>query len=163
MKLIGQREKLFKDWGHCGACGNGAFNFVVTVNVWEYVELENLYGEFTTKNYDKFHLSIIENESDRIKHNNYKYLVTTSGCTAHTAFKTDRQYQAWLKTFNGVEFDGHWQNTKVIFTHKQIEKRVSLKEYNNIEGVIDVTLENDNKWNCKRVYKDNQVITYNTL
>lgn len=31
----GQAEKTFKTWGHCGARGNGAFNFTATVNVWE--------------------------------------------------------------------------------------------------------------------------------
>jgi len=31
----GKAEKTFKTWGHKGACGNGAFNFTATVNVWE--------------------------------------------------------------------------------------------------------------------------------
>lgn len=31
----GQAEKTFKAWGHCGACGDGAFSFTATVNVWE--------------------------------------------------------------------------------------------------------------------------------
>ena len=33
--LKGKAEKSFKAWGHCGACGNGAFYFPATVNVWE--------------------------------------------------------------------------------------------------------------------------------
>ena len=36
-KYVGKREKLFKVWGHCGACGNGAFNIKATVNVWKIV------------------------------------------------------------------------------------------------------------------------------
>ncbi len=36
IRYIGQRDKLFKTWGHCGACKNGAFNFSVKVNVWSY-------------------------------------------------------------------------------------------------------------------------------
>lgn len=36
VRLVGQRNKLFKTWGHCGACANGAFTFSCEVNVWEY-------------------------------------------------------------------------------------------------------------------------------
>jgi len=39
---VGKRQKLFKDWGHCGACGNGAFTFMAEVYVWE-LFLENIY------------------------------------------------------------------------------------------------------------------------
>jgi hypothetical protein len=124
LKLIGQREKAFCDWGHCGACGNGAVNFSVVVNVWEYKEPEPLYKDYSTKTHDKFYVSVLEDQLLREQHNNYKYLIQTNGCTSHTAFKTDKEYQAWLKTFNGVEFDGHWQNQKIVWTHKQISKVV---------------------------------------
>jgi hypothetical protein len=36
VKYIGQRDKLFKAWGHCGACADGAFTFSAEVNVWIY-------------------------------------------------------------------------------------------------------------------------------
>jgi hypothetical protein len=39
VKYIGQRDKLFKAWGHCGACANGAFTFSAKVNVWLYESL----------------------------------------------------------------------------------------------------------------------------
>lgn len=42
MQYVGTREKLFKSWGHRGACGNGAFSFPAIVNVWE-VFLESIY------------------------------------------------------------------------------------------------------------------------
>ena len=38
----GKREKIFKTWGHCGPCANGAFHFPAVVNVWE-VFLESIY------------------------------------------------------------------------------------------------------------------------
>lgn len=41
-EYIGTKEKLFITWGHCGACGNGAFTFPATVNVWK-VFLESIY------------------------------------------------------------------------------------------------------------------------
>jgi hypothetical protein len=42
LEYKGTRSKLFKDWGHCGPCGDGAFTFEATVNVWE-VFLESIY------------------------------------------------------------------------------------------------------------------------
>lgn len=37
-----RRRKLFKAWGHCGPCGDGAFTFPAVVNVWE-LFLEYIY------------------------------------------------------------------------------------------------------------------------
>jgi hypothetical protein len=42
LKPAGKRMKLFKAWGHNGACGNGAFFFKMLVSVWEY-ESEHIY------------------------------------------------------------------------------------------------------------------------
>ena len=48
LKYVGKQEKTFRDWGHCGACANGAIRFKAEVSVWEYVHPAPLYGEFTT-------------------------------------------------------------------------------------------------------------------
>jgi len=161
LKLIGKREKLFKDWGHCGACGNGSVNFKVMVNVWEYIEPNSLYGEFSTKDYNKFYVSVLEDEKLREQHNNYKYLVKTSGCMSHTAFRTDKEYQAWLKTFKGIEFTGHWENQRIVWTYKQIEKCVPLEEYKSVKNaMIDSMLCNATIQECKRIYEGASIITF---
>lgn len=151
LKLIGTREKTFTDWGHCGACGNGAIEFKAVVNVWEYIDPDQLYKGFSTKDFDKHHIGIRE-PKERL---DYKY--TTDG----KAWRTDKDYKAWLKTFNGVEFAGHWgEGSKIVWTHKEITKYVSLDEYNNVDGIVDSILNNGSIWECKRVYENNQVITY---
>lgn len=40
VRYIGKRKKIFKAWGHCGPCGDGAFYFEAEVNVWEYFSEE---------------------------------------------------------------------------------------------------------------------------
>ena len=40
--FIGKQDKLFKSWGHCGHCANGAFTFSCKVNVWCY-ESDDIY------------------------------------------------------------------------------------------------------------------------
>ena len=42
VKYIGKDKKTFCAWGHCGACGDGAFQFQAIVNVWE-IFLEDIY------------------------------------------------------------------------------------------------------------------------
>jgi hypothetical protein len=57
LKIIGKRLKVFKDWGQCGACANGAVSFETEVNVWEYKQDEPLYGEYTTKDWRRHYIS----------------------------------------------------------------------------------------------------------
>lgn len=161
LRLIGKRKKYFKDWGHCGACGNGAFHFVATVNVWECIEPGNIYGGFTTKNYDCFHASIVEDEKKRIEHHHgYKYLIS-SGAFSRIAFRSDQEYQAWLKTFNGVEFDGFNSNNKVVWTYKHTEKCIPLEKYNKVEyDYKDSTLCNAAIQECKRKIEGTTIITF---
>ena len=46
----------FRIWGHDGPCGNGAVRFEAGVSVWEYKEVDPLYGDFTTKHWRKLDL-----------------------------------------------------------------------------------------------------------
>lgn len=152
LKLIGKRKKVFKDWGHCGPTGNGAFFFEAVVNVWEYQEKEL---EFTTKTHNKFYLDVAEEASEY----GYKYFITDSN-SYRTAFKTLEEYQDWLKTFKGVERESTGFYTKLIWTFKQDLKRVPLEEYLTIEGIVGAHKGYGSVEECKRVIKDTTIITY---
>jgi hypothetical protein len=146
LKKVGNRQKAFVIWGHSGACGNGAVQFYATVNLWEYVDGVH---EFTTKTHDKFYLHI----HDAPVGIGYRYLITNGG-TSHTAFKTVEEYQAWLKTFHGVEVENdNTHNGKIIWTFKQRSRCVPLEEYLSItDAVVDTELENACVQECKRIY-----------
>ncbi|MEJ1517585.1 DUF4121 family protein [Bacillus cereus] len=153
LTYVGKREKAFVAWGHGGACGNGAITFIAEVNVWEYKEADLTY---TTKTHDKFHVSIREDADSA----HYKYVIT-KGALSHTAFKTDEEYQAWLKTYHGVEKDGAWENTKIVWTYKQTSSCIPLEEYLKIEGaVLDSELCNGTIQQCKRIYEGTSVTTF---
>jgi hypothetical protein len=155
LKLIEQKEKYFNVWGHMGACGNGAVNFEAMVNVWEYKE-ECLYKGFSTKTHSKFYVDKLTEPRGC----GY-YFIVTKGAMSHTAFRTEQEYQAWLKTFNGVEFKGYWPNQYVVFTDKQIEKCIPKEEYLAIQdAIIDSTMCNGTIQECKRFYKDGVITTY---
>jgi len=153
LQYVGTKEKAFVVWGHRGPCGNGAVTFFANVNVWEYTEGT---PTFSTKNYDKFHVSIREKSYP----NDYKYIITKGG-TSHTAFQTDEEYQAWLKTYHGVEEEGNWPNTKFVWTYKQESKCIPLEDYLNLnDAMIDSELCNGSIQECKRVYEGTSVKTF---
>lgn len=156
VKYIGKRNKMFKAWGHRGATANGAFYFEAEVNVFEYIANEAL--RFTTKTHDKYYVYV--NKEELTYDNPYKYTVS-SGAYSKTAFKTDEEYQAWLKTYQGVEFKGNWHNQIIVWTLKQDDKCIPLEDYLKIENaVIDSTMCNGKIQECKRVYKGTKVTTY---
>ncbi|MEM4992215.1 DUF4121 family protein [Priestia sp. SB1] len=152
LKLIGKRKKVFKDWGHCGPTGNGAFFFEAVVNVWEYQEKDL---EFTTKTHNKFYLDVAEETSEY----GYKYFITNSD-SYRTAFKTLEEYQDWLKTFKGVERESTGFYTKLIWTFKQDLKRVPLEEYLTVGGVVSTHKGYGVVKECKRVTNGTTITTY---
>lgn len=54
LKYVCKEEKLFKDWGSCGARGNGTVSFKAEVSIWEYIEPDPLYDDYTTKDWRKY-------------------------------------------------------------------------------------------------------------
>ena len=119
LKLISKRKKEFMVFGFSGACANGAIYFEALVNAWEYKQPNPLYGEYTTKNYDRYYISyIVESFGD---YKTGEYVCFTNSFT----FPTTANYEAWRDTFRGVEFEGGSPNQKVVFVYKRIEKLIT--------------------------------------
>jgi len=137
LQLIGKRKKLFKDWGHCGSCADGAVAFEAEVNVWEYIEPNRLYGEYTTKDYNRYYISYRAGEKGNPRHNNTCRYIGDDFTFANTD-----DYTAWLKTFRGVEFQGNWPNQVVVFCYKRVEKLLPFEEYNALDLPIDTRICN---------------------
>lgn len=154
LKLVGTQDKIFKSWGNMGACANGAFSFYAKVNVWEYVDGIH---EFTTKDYDKWHLSIFEETSSQQA---YKYILSKSGMKS-CAFKTTEEYEKWKKTFRGIERENYNSKSKIVWAFKETSLCVPLEDYLKIENaVIDSELCNGVIQECKRIYEGSKVTTY---
>lgn len=110
-KKIGTHKKRFCDWGNCGACADGAFDFIVEVNVWEYSEVAE--GEPTTKTHYKYDVSKVDGG-----YNDYKYLVSENGYNK-IAFRTDKEYEDWKNTLiiDKVE-KTHYENSIYLWVRK---------------------------------------------
>lgn len=153
LRYVGTEKKTFSVWGHSGACGNGAVDFQAEVSVWEYTEGEH---EFTTKTHDKLYVTIREKREQK---SDYKYIIR--GGASHTAFHTDEEYQAWLKTFHGVEIDGAWDNVKIVWVFKEESKCIPLEQYLKLEGaIVDSELCNGHIQECKRIIEGTTIKTY---
>lgn len=132
LKRIGTRPKLFKDWGHCGACADGSIEFCAQVNVWCYAE-KDPYFPYTTKEWDRRYMHYAKESRDS---SGYHYYL--DGC----AFRKETEYLAWLATYHGVEFEGFWENQTVIFCYRKNSVLISKEEWDALDFPMDTRMMN---------------------
>ena len=137
LKLMGKRKKIFADFGNCGACAHGAVYFEAAVNVWEYKQPDPLYGDFSTKEYDKHYISYCVDSLGNPKNGSiYRYF------GQDIAFTTKEDYEAWRDTFKGVEFNGNWPNQTGVFTYKRIEILTTKEKFDFLDLECDTRTQN---------------------
>ena len=78
----------------------------------------------------------------------------------HKAWKTEEDFQAWLRTFRGVVEPGNWKNQLIVWTYKNIEHHLSPEEYEDLNVPEDTFLMNGSIRRCKRVYDDKSYIVH---
>lgn len=131
-KYLGTELKTFCDWGHCGPCANGAVEFQAEVSVWEYTHPDNRYAPYTTKDYDRMFISYVVDEfGNPTNGSDYRYFGNG------IAFKTDEDYQAWLRTYRGVELRGAWESQAVVFKYRECEYYITKEEWDALDYPID--------------------------
>ena len=147
LTYVGTEEKTFCDWGHCGACRDGAVEFKANVSVWEYNENEQPYS---TKTHNKMYVYY----RDKADEYGYKF----SG--EHKAWKNELELQAWLETVKGEVFKGN-HNQILVWYWKQKEVHVSPEEYEALNLPED-TMRMNGYRRCKREYdeKNHTLTTY---
>lgn len=126
LKYIGKEHKYFCDWGHRGACANGSVHFATTVSVWEYIHPEPLYRNYTTEKWRKLYISRFS--ENRIKDNGGYLYDSMNGI----AFRTENEFQHFLKEYKGEIFNGHYENQFVVWCYKEQQKQVSQQEYDTL-------------------------------
>ncbi|WP_270561502.1 DUF4121 family protein [Bacteroides cellulosilyticus] len=146
LKYVGKQEKTFRDWGHCGACANGAIRFKAEVSVWEYVHPAPLYGEFTTEKWRKIYVTRIDETNQK---NNGGYLYTGD----NVSFRTEEEFRKFIETYKGTVFSGFWQNQYIIWCYKEEQKQVSQKEYYNLDLPL-ITIYCNGQRSAKVKYDD---------
>lgn len=151
IRYVGKELKTFCDWGSCGVCAHGAIDFEAEVNVWEYTAEHLHFGEFTTRNWRRDFISYCEKDRDGSP---YHYFGN------YHAYKTEKEYMAWLLTYKGVEFEGNWPNQTVVFFYRKAEYLISREEWDALSYPTDTRMMNGSIMLIKYWYDDEQHVIH---
>ena len=103
----------FCDWGHCGACGNGAVRFCAEVPQWEFREGDLLYGDFSTEKWRKISLY---KDTENLHGNLYR-----GDCIS---FRTEEEFRRFLSDCEGTVFAA--PNPKSVIVWGYRDEQVAL-------------------------------------
>ena len=123
LKFLKWTEGAFKDWGHCGACGNGSVTFLAKVPLWFYAEPNPRYGNFTTETYRKFYLHKREESENGNLYQGFDI-----------AFRDEAEFQQFLKDYEGTVFKGNWENQIVLWCFRREYVFLPLAEWETVDA-----------------------------
>ena len=112
-------------------------------------------GNYSTKTHDKYY--VIYDPHPEKRDSVYKF---TSSIDKPRAWKTEKDFQAWLRTFRGVVEPGNWENQLIVWTYKNVEHHLSPVEYEDLNIPEDTFLMNGSIRRCKRIYDDKHYIVH---
>ena len=148
LKLIGKRLKKFTCWDPGGARADGSLTFQASVNVWEYKEENPMFGEYTTKDWEKHYISYcVDKFGKPVNGSQYRYFGDG------IAFVDKDDYTAWLKTYKGAEFQGDKDVATVVFRYREKDYLISKNEWDALELPKDTKYCNGVNL-CKVKYDD---------
>lgn len=136
----GFEKRRFSIWGSCGPSESGCVEFEARVHLWSYREPNPCFGDYSTENWDMFYVSSTEAPANGSP---YHYKVMEPGGTSRYAFgKRQKEYLSWLRTYRGVEFEGHYANQTVVFCYRKAEKLLSKEAWDALALPTDTRFMN---------------------
>ena len=154
LKLIGNRLKKFTCWDPGGARADGSLTFQASVNVWEYKEENPMFGEYTTKDWEKHFISYcVDKFGNPMNGSLYRYFGDG------IAFVDETEYTAWLKTYKGVEFKGDKDVATVVFCYREKDYLIPKDEWDILDLPKDTRYCNGVNL-CKVKYDDDNHIVH---
>lgn len=131
MKFTGWKEGMFKAWGHCGPCANGTVSFTAKVPVWEYIEPEPLYGDFTTETWRKLYI-----HKDTGPDSRYLY---KGDCIA---FCDDAEFDRFREDYEATVFPGNWEDRLVVWCFRKKTEFLPEDEWNRLALPVQERMRN---------------------
>ena len=123
LHFVGWTEACYKDWGHCGACGNGSVTFMARVAQWSYRAPNPIYGELTTETWRKLYLTRREVPDS-------PYLYHGDGF----ALRDDAEFERFVQEFEGKVFPGGRENQFVVWCYRDVLKPLSQAEWDALDA-----------------------------
>lgn len=118
VKFKGWDTAYFKEWGHCGPRANGSVSFAARVALWEYRKPDPIYGDFTTKDWQKIY---VRKDTD----GDAEYLYQGIGICC----KNEAEFEEFLRDHEGTAFPGNWNNQIVVWCFKHSVKGISREQW----------------------------------
>lgn len=115
----------FYDWGHCGACGNGAVRFCAEVPLWEYRESEPLYGDFTTEKWRKISLY---KDTENLHGDLY-----WGDCIS---FRTEEEFRRFLSDYEGTVFAALDPKSVIIWCYWDKQTAVLQEKWDALDAPV---------------------------
>jgi len=126
LQFAGWTEAEYKDWGHCGACGNGSVTFKARVAQWMYREPNPIYGEeLTTETWRKLYIS-------KRAQPDSPYLYYGDGF----ALRDDAEFKQFVQEFEGRVFPGSWENQFVVWCYRDVLQNLSQEEWKALNAPV---------------------------
>lgn len=125
LKPFGSAQGDFRDWGHCGSCGNGSVRFCAEVPLWKYGEPEPLYGDFTTEKWRKI--------------NFYKDTECRSGDLYRgdcISFRTEEEFRRFLSDYEGTVFAAPNPKSVIVWCYRDEQTAVSQQEWDALDAPV---------------------------
>lgn len=125
LHFVGWTEECYKDWGHCGACGNGSVVFKARVAQWSYRVPNPLYGDLTTETWRKLYITKRELPDS-------PYLYHGDGF----ALRDDAEFDQFVQDFEGKVFAGYRKNQFVVWCYRDVLQPLSQKEWDALDAPV---------------------------
>lgn len=142
VEFKGWDTAYFKEWGHCGPRANGAVNFAASVALWEYREPDPLYGDFTTKDWQRIY---VRKDTDV----DAEYLYQGIGICC----KDEEEFEEFLSDHEGTAFPGNWHNQVVVWCFKHSVKGISREQWDAMDIPVSERIVHGRRQPVK-IYKD---------
>ncbi len=149
LKFLKWTEGAFKDWGHCGACGNGAVTFIARVPLWFYAEPNPKYGIFTTETYRKFYLNKRQESENGNLYQGFDI-----------AFRDECEFQQFLRDYEGTVCEGNREDQIVVWCFRREYVFHPLTEWERIDAPVTERRLNFHPEQVKIVKDMEKHITY---
>lgn len=125
LHFVGWTEECYKDWGHCGACGNGSVTFKARVAQWSYRAPNPIYGDLTTETWRKLYITKRELPDS-------PYLYHGDGFT----LRDNAEFDQFVQNFEGKVFAGYGENQFVVWCYRDVLQPLSQKEWDALDAPV---------------------------
>lgn len=126
LHFVGWTEECYKDWGHCGACGNGSVTFKARVAQWSYRAPNPIYGEeLMTETWRKLYITKRELPDS-------PYLYHGDGFT----LRDNAEFDQFVQNFEGKVFAGYGENQFVVWCYRDVLQPLSQKEWDALDAPV---------------------------